>query len=94
MREAARLVDTSVFYARSDEDDAHHEDATRLFHVTRDDDIPYRPLYTSQAIVAEFATLTLYKLIYGYSTVNLRTTTQEEIPTRASQVASIQDQLD
>lgn len=56
------FVDTGAFYARSDEDDARHDEATRLFRAIRDGDVPYRPLYTSQAVLSEFATLALYKL--------------------------------
>lgn len=56
------FIDTGAFYARADGDDKHHEDAIRLFRGIRSGDIAYRPLYTSQAVLSEFATLTLYKL--------------------------------
>jgi predicted nucleic acid-binding protein len=60
------FVDTGAFYARADEDDKHHEDAIRLFGGIRSGDVAYRPIYTSQAILSEFATLALYKL--GHAT--------------------------
>lgn len=56
------FVDTGAFYARADGDDEHHEAAVRLFEGIRSGDVAYRPIYTSQAILAEFATLSLYKL--------------------------------
>ena len=59
------FVDTGAFYARADEDDDHHEDATRLFDGIRTGAVEYRPLYTSQAVLSEFATLALYKLGHG-----------------------------
>jgi len=56
------FVDTNAFYARVDEDDSNHEVATRLFDAIRTGDVAYRPLFTSQAVLSEFATLALYKL--------------------------------
>lgn len=56
------FVDTGAFYARADEDDNHHETATRLFEAIRSGDIAYRPIFTSQSVLAELATLALYKL--------------------------------
>lgn len=56
------FVDTGAFYARADADDTHHEEATRLFDGIRSGTLAYRPLYTSQAVLSEFATLALYKL--------------------------------
>ena len=62
------FIDTGGFYARADEDDKHHEDAIRLFSGIRTGDIAYRPIYTSQAVLSEFATLALYKLGHGTAT--------------------------
>jgi len=62
------FVDTGAFYARADEDDAHHEDAVRLFGGIRSGDVAYRPIYTSQAVLSEFATLALYKLGHDTAT--------------------------
>lgn len=56
------FVDTGAFYALMDEDDEHHEETRHLFDAIRSGDVPFRPLYTSQAVLAEFATLALYKL--------------------------------
>jgi len=56
------FVDTGAFYARADEDDQHHETATSLFGDIRSGTVPYRPIFTSQAVLSEFATLALYKL--------------------------------
>jgi predicted nucleic acid-binding protein len=62
------FIDTGAFYARADEDDKHHEDASRLFRGIRSGDRAYRPIYTSQAVLSEFATLALYKL--GHDTAS------------------------
>lgn len=56
------FVDTGAFYARADADDTHHETAKRVFGRIRSGDLPYRPIYTSQAVLSELATLLLYKL--------------------------------
>ena len=56
------FVDTGAFYARADADDRHHEEAMGLFDSIRTGDRAYRPIYTSQAVLAEFATLALYKI--------------------------------
>lgn len=66
------FIDTGAFYARADEDDEHHEDSIRLFRGIRSGDVAYRPLYTSQAVLSEFATLALYKLGSGTATRALR----------------------
>ena len=47
------MIDTGAFYARADSDDTHHETATRVFERIRTGDLPYRPLYTTQAVLAE-----------------------------------------
>jgi predicted nucleic acid-binding protein len=56
------FVDTGAFYARADEDDKHHETATRVFEGIRTSDLTYHPIYTTQAVLSELATLCLYKL--------------------------------
>lgn len=56
------FIDTGAFYARADADDKHHETATNLFENIRAGEVAYRPIYTSQAVLSEFATLALYKL--------------------------------
>lgn len=59
------FVDTGALYARADADDANHDVAVRLFEAIRSGDLAYRPLYTSQAVLSELATLALYKLGHG-----------------------------
>jgi predicted nucleic acid-binding protein len=71
-RAAPLFVDTGAFYARADGDDKHHRDAVRLFDGIRSGEIAYRPIYTSQAILSEFATLALYKIGHGDATRALR----------------------
>lgn len=56
------FVDTGAFYARADSDDRHHGTASRLFEGIRSGGLPFRPLYTSQAVLSELATLLLYKV--------------------------------
>lgn len=56
------FVDTGAFYARADSDDENHERAVRVFESLRDGSLPFRPIYTSQAVLSELATLLLYKL--------------------------------
>ena len=62
------FVDTGAFYARTDEDDKHHETAANLFSAIRTGDLPLHPIYTSQAVLSEFATLALYKLEHETAT--------------------------
>jgi predicted nucleic acid-binding protein len=61
------FVDTGAFYARADADDNHHDTATRVFEGIRSGEVAYRPLYTSQAVLSELATLLLYKLGHDYA---------------------------
>jgi len=56
------FVDTGAFYARVDADDTHHETATQLFEGIRSGEHRYQPVYTTQAVLSELATLCLYKL--------------------------------
>ncbi|MFC7043517.1 type II toxin-antitoxin system VapC family toxin [Halonotius sp. GCM10025705] len=56
------MIDTGALYARADSDDTHHETATDVFERIRSGGLPYRPLYTTQAVLAEAATLCRYKL--------------------------------
>lgn len=66
------FIDTSAFYARADEDDKHHEASTRLFRNIRSGEVAYRPIYTSQAVLSEVATLALYKLGHSDAERTLR----------------------
>lgn len=70
------FIDTGAFYARADEDDSHHDDAVHLFRAIRSGDVAYRPIYTSQAVLSEFATLALYKL--GHETATRALTAIQE----------------
>jgi predicted nucleic acid-binding protein len=76
--ESARplFVDTSAFFARADESDANHERAVRYFDAIRDGDLPYRPLYTSQAVCSELATLLRQKIGHEHA-VRVLTTIRE-----------------
>ena len=56
------FVDTGAFYARADEDDEHHHLATHVFSGIQSGEIPLRPIYTSQSVLSELATLLLYKV--------------------------------
>ena len=56
------MIDTGALYARADSDDTHHKTATRVFERIRSGELPYRPLYTTQAVLSEAATLCRYKL--------------------------------
>jgi predicted nucleic acid-binding protein len=62
------FIDTGAFYARADSDDSHHEETVRFFDGIRSGNLGYRPLYTSQAVLSEFATLALYKLGHSVAT--------------------------
>jgi len=64
-------VDTGAFYARIDAGDECHDEATRLFMPIRTGDVAYRPVYTSQAVLSELATLALYKLGHDTATTAL-----------------------
>lgn len=55
------FIDAGAFYARADEDDQHHEKARTVFDAIRRGDLAYHPLYTSQAVLSELATLILYR---------------------------------
>lgn len=97
------FVDTGAFYARADEDDIHHEAATRLFDGIRSGAMVYRPLYTSQAVLSEFATLALYKLghetaasalgaIRASESINVVPVDQPAFETAAAQFERFEDQ--
>ncbi|WP_436936146.1 type II toxin-antitoxin system VapC family toxin [Halovenus marina] len=72
------FIDTGAFYAWADTDDKHHEDAVCLLREIRSGDVPYRPIYTSQAVLSEFATLALYKLGHDTAARALRTIRESE----------------
>jgi len=97
------FVDTGAFYARADEDDTHHADAIRLFDSIRSGAVPYRPIYTSQAVLSEFTTLALYKLGHDTATraltairdsqsVNVVPVSKHTFATAAAQLSNYDDQ--
>lgn len=97
------FVDTGAFYARVDESDNHHRTATQLFETIRAVDIPYRPIFTSQAVLSELATLALYKLghkdavralntIRNSSSINVVPVSTATFKTAADQFADYDDQ--
>lgn len=56
----ALFIDTGGFYARVDDDDANHEQATAVFEAIATGE--YGPVFTSRYVLAELTTLILYKL--------------------------------
>ena len=66
------FVDTGAFYARLDEDDAHHARATALFDAIQAGDLPYRPLFTTGYVLAELVTLVLARANAALATTALR----------------------
>jgi len=97
------FIDTGAFYARADADDTHHETATQLFEAIRAGDQPYRPLYTTQAVLSELATLSLYKLghetavrtltaIRDAESINVLPVGQSTFEAAADQFAAYDDQ--
>jgi uncharacterized protein len=65
MRATPLFVDTGAFYARMDEDDAHHARAKAIFDAIRKGDLPYRPLYTTDYVLTELVTLALAHAKYA-----------------------------
>ncbi|WP_123620053.1 type II toxin-antitoxin system VapC family toxin [Halorubrum sp. CSM-61] len=62
------FIDTGAFYARADQNDTHHEETIRFFNGIQTGKLSYRPIFTSQAVLSEFATLALYKLGHDTAT--------------------------
>lgn len=54
------FIDTSGFFARVVEDDANHEQATAVFEMIATGR-EYGPVFTSRYVLAELATLLLYR---------------------------------
>lgn len=72
------FVDTGALYARADSDDEYHDEATQLFDSIRSGESVYRPVYTSQAILSEFATLALNRLGHDVAARILRAVRESE----------------
>ena len=66
------FIDTGAFYARMDEDDAHHDRAKAVFNAIQAGDLPYRPLYTTGYVLAELVTLGLARANYALAATALR----------------------
>lgn len=91
------FVDTGAFYARADSDDEYHDEAMQLFDSIRSGESVYRPVYTSQAILSEFATLALYRLGHDVAARILRTVRESEsinvVPVGESTFAAAAEQF-
>jgi predicted nucleic acid-binding protein len=66
------FVDTGPFYARFDENDAHHEHATSIFRDIRNGTLLYRPVYTSRYVLAEATRLLVQRVGHDAATTALR----------------------
>ena len=66
------FIDTGAFYARMDQDDAHHGRATAVFDAIQNGTLPYRPLYTTGYVLAELVTLGLVRANYALAATALR----------------------
>lgn len=55
------FIDTGAFFARFNDQDDHHQQATAIFDATSSGTVAYQPLYTSGYVLSELATLTLRK---------------------------------
>lgn len=97
------FVVTGAFFARADTDDEEHEAARQFFDSIRASESVYRPVYTSQAVLAEFVTLALYKLghevatgaltaIRESSSINVLPVNEPTFVTTAEQFADYDDQ--
>lgn len=56
------FIDTGAFYAAFVEDDANHTAADAVFQGIQSTDVAYGPLFTSRYVLAELATLMLYRV--------------------------------
>ena len=66
------FIDTGAFYARMDQDDAHHGRATAVFDAIQNGTLPYRPLYTTAYVLAELVTLGLVRANSALAATALR----------------------
>ncbi|MDY7082358.1 MAG: PIN domain-containing protein [Halobacteria archaeon] len=62
MKYKSLIVDTSGFYAAYVEDDDNFERADTVLEGIRNDELPYRPVYTNRFVLSELATLMLYRV--------------------------------
>ena len=66
------FIDTGAFYARMDQDDAHHDRAMTVFDAIQNGTLPYRPLYTRGFVLAELVTLGLVRANSALAATALR----------------------
>lgn len=62
------FIDTGAFFAYYNERDEHHKTARAIFQAIRTGDLAYSPLYTTRFVLAELATLLLYKVDHTTAT--------------------------
>ena len=67
------FVDTGAFYAAYDEDDDHHQVVQRVLGTLGSDIPSYGPIFTSRFVLAETATLILYRVGHSEAVDALRT---------------------
>lgn len=56
------FIDTGAFFAYYNDRDEHHDTARAVFQSIRTGELTYTPLYTTRFVLAELATLLLYKV--------------------------------
>lgn len=62
------FIDTGALYARFKPDDRHHEQALTVFEAIQSGELPYRPLYTTNHVLSELASLALHHVGYDKTT--------------------------
>ena len=62
------VIDTGPFFAYYNDRDKHHQTARVVFQAIREGDLLYSPLYTTQFVLSELATLLLYKIDHHTAT--------------------------
>lgn len=72
------FVDTAAFFARFNERTAEHERARTVFEGIRSGALPYEPLFTSQSVLSELATLMLQKVGHTPAVTALETIREAE----------------
>jgi len=73
------FVDTGPFYARFDDDDAHHEIAADIFQDIRNGTLLYRPVYTSRYILAETTRLLVQRVGHDAATTALTAIRESDV---------------
>jgi predicted nucleic acid-binding protein len=68
VRATPLFIDTGAFFAYYNDRDEHHDTARAVFQAIRTGELPYSPLYTTRFVLAELATLLLYKVDHATAT--------------------------